>query len=216
MQGWKAKQDGSLRNCGTEFVLSKPSGGTALVRSIRAAGEFFKGYDHTNMTWRCSTHIHMDVRTMEVKALKKLLLLYIVYEKVLFNVESPNRMYNHFCQAYFNSVAFLRRLRSIWDCSDGRFMYNLKRYSSKYSALNLATIFKFGSVELRIHNAMNKADDLIDAVNHLGILYEFAVEYADMSDRDFLQLVKDTQCLIHCTDKDSSDYNFIDAYYVCL
>ena len=213
-QGWEVKRDGSLRNDGTEFVLKKPLGGASLVKAIKAAGEFFEHYDHTNMTWRCSTHIHMDVRDMEVAALKKLLLLYIVYEKVLFNVESSNRMYNHFCQTYFNSIAFLQKLRAYWNYSEGRFIHRLRSISSKYSALNLASMYTLGSVELRIHNALNKADDIIDAVNHIGILYEFAVEHANLSDLDFLQLVKDTKCLIHCTDKDSDDYNFIDAYFV--
>ncbi|MFW3388497.1 UNVERIFIED_CONTAM: hypothetical protein RF648_21140, partial [Kocuria sp. CPCC 205274] len=58
---WTAKNDGSLRNNGMEFVCSHPWGGVDLYNAAVEIDGFLFG-NNPDDTWRCSTHVHVDVR----------------------------------------------------------------------------------------------------------------------------------------------------------
>ena len=95
---WDCKEDGSLRN-GCELVCAEPYAGETLYAAIEALADEV-GKTSAQGTWRCSTHVHLDVRDLESPALKKLILAYAFYEKVLFKCSGFHRYRSNFCPAF--------------------------------------------------------------------------------------------------------------------
>ncbi len=66
---WDCTEDGSLRN-GCEMVCSRPYNGQELLDAINNLSEAV-AESHAEGTWRCSTHVHMDMRDADSNILKK-------------------------------------------------------------------------------------------------------------------------------------------------
>lgn len=173
---WVEKSDGSLRNNGREFVFRGPLGGVDLFKALSEAGKHF--YEiKPSATWRCSTHVHMDVRDMEVKELKSLILLYTIFEEVLFKCSGYNRYRNNFGPAFGFAQQQIEVLSNIWHLSDSEFLDRVLGCWSKYSSLNLLPIGRFGSVEFRIANALTATGELIRLCNRFLMLKEWALRW---------------------------------------
>lgn len=171
---WVEKADGSLRNQGREFVFRGPLGGVDLFKALTEAGRHFHEIQPA-ATWRCSTHVHMDVRDMNVNELKNLILLYTIYEEVLYTCSGYNRYKNNFGPAFGFAQSQITKLSRAWGLSGGHFIDNILGCWSKYSSLNLLPIGRFGSVEFRIANALTTTGDLIRLCNRFLLLKEWAL-----------------------------------------
>lgn len=165
---WENKPDGSLRN-GRELVLRRPLNGQALVQAIADFAEAARGAN-LDLSWRCSTHFHMNVTDMTVSSLKRLLLAKAVYEKALFRCGCENRLRNNFCMPFGVAQSQIVSMARSWSYTGERFISSIVQNSNKYAALNILPIVSFGSVELRISNAMTSEAELIAAVNRFMML----------------------------------------------
>lgn len=173
---WVEKSDGSLRNNGREYVLRSPLGGVDLFKALSVAGKHF--YDtKPDPSWRCSTHVHLDVRDMEVKDLKSLILLYTIFEEVMFKCSGYNRYINNFGPAFGFAQQQITELSRAWHKEDRDFIDHLLGTWSKYSSLNLLPISRFGSVEFRIANALTTTSDLLRLCNRVLLLKKLAVSW---------------------------------------
>jgi len=142
---WQAKADGSLRNGGIEYVLSTPCtvGETqslvdGLFKKLSDAGSRI---DNSN---RCSTHVHVNVGAQKINILTSIIILWAVFEEQLIKWHGINRTRNHFCLGFKDSNSTLTLWKSLL-----RYGQLPREEGAKYSALNILTLWRFGSFEFR-------------------------------------------------------------------
>lgn len=175
-QYWEAKTDGSLRNGGMEFVCSAPWGGHDLYEAAIEIDAYLFG-NNPDESWRCSTHVHVDVRDMNAAQLKRMILAYIFYERVLFKCSGWHRYKNNFCVALGFAQEQLAILSRNWNLPDDEFMRNICGSWDKYSSINLLPMQNFGSVEFRISEAKWRKGKLIRLTNRFLSLKELATSF---------------------------------------
>lgn len=170
---WQVKDDGSLRNSGAEFVFNGPMGGVDLFNAVVEIDTYLsKNMPDSN--WRCSTHVHLDVRTMTAEQLKLLILGHVVTEKFMFTLSGIHRYKNNFCSSIGFSQAQLEHLSNAWNNQDQHFVNSIIDGWDKYSALNFLPITRFGSVEFRLSEAKWRKSQLLKLCNRYLSLRELA------------------------------------------
>lgn len=167
--GWTIHSDGSLRNSGAEFVFAGPSNGAATITRLNQleagiAAARKKG-NYGILSARTSTHVHVDVRDLTKRQLMRMIVLYSVFENVLFETYAEERLANHFCLPFsdcFELVGCLSWLNSSYDTFSNEMNHpNIGRYC----AFNLKSIFKFGTVEFRHTQAKVTTPELLEWIN---------------------------------------------------
>lgn len=145
---WSRHDDGSLRNNGMEWVTIDGLLGQDLSAALVCFNEN-RGRAWES-TFRTGLHIHMDVCNMDIEPFARLCILYALTERLLFHWVGADRENNINCLPWYKAQADLpaiARLMStlISPSSFQRTAANL----SRYSALNLAALRKFGTIEFR-------------------------------------------------------------------
>ncbi len=150
--GWFSHQDGSLRN-GIEFI-STPLPLNVAKDALCSLFLFLEKELATkpSFSWRTSIHVHSNVRHFEFEHLGNLILLYLVFEQVLFSFGGGNRKNSVFCVPVgATNMQYLTDLvinfRS--DMSRDTLAMLLEESHDKYAALNLKRLWDYGSVEFR-------------------------------------------------------------------
>lgn len=185
---WRVEGDGSLRNHGAEFVFRGPLGGRDLFHAIvELDSHLFQ--NNPDASWRCSTHVHLDVRDMTATQLKNLLIAYIVYERVLFRCSGWHRLKNNFCPALCFAQQMLEVLSNNWHKRDDRFMTGIRQNWDKYSAMNLVPIGSYGSVEFRMSEAKWRKGHLIKHCNRILSLKELAMSWEGTHDELIMHIL---------------------------
>jgi hypothetical protein len=146
--GWTATEDGSLRNHGVEFISFPMLYGDLDVCLSKLIAT--NGYTKANYSERCSVHVHANCHDFTLTQLAALVLMYQVFEGVLFtwidsNPDQPYcRRENIFCvpisETQVNYTVVNRFSKGIT---------NGLRQWHKYTALNLLPISTIGTVEFR-------------------------------------------------------------------
>ena len=162
---WKTTTDGSLRNNGYEFV-SVPLPGAIVEFALWRLFETFREYEQfPEYSKRCSVHIHLNVRTLSVVQLQKLVILYLVFEKLLFNFVGNGRDKNIHCVPLLQSSILSR---PSWGIDFEQFFYVARSVWMKYSALNLLPLFSQGTIEFR---QMHGTNDMKKIMTWINLIY---------------------------------------------
>jgi len=173
---WVSHVDGSLRNYhgeAIEWVTNRPESYEDTVKKI---DRLFKGLAENRAkvvpSNRTSTHVHFNMGDKKVYQLTNLFIYYTLIEDVLGHFAGDDRNGNVFClrnrdasatiQMFYNSVVTYKNL--------GDFNGN-----NRYSALNLCSLFKFGTVEFRQMRGVDKPDDLLTWLKLLNRLIQFSM-----------------------------------------
>ena len=147
---WHKFSDGSLRGMyNAEFVLTKPLSLAASKAALHNLQDKLTA-DTTiiNDSVRAGVHIHVNVQTLTVPQLLTLLTAYYILEEMLVDECGDGRKGNHFCLRAQDSDYTLFILSEAVRMNDivSR-LYSIDRM--RYSAMNLAALRKFGSIEFR-------------------------------------------------------------------
>lgn len=139
-EGFGIIQDGSLRHNGVEFV-SKVFDRPTLVsyfKTLHNNLEFQEGVERFSP--RTSTHVHVNVRSLEETHVKNMILLYALYEDFFFMMVDSNRRGNIHCVP-LTETYLVNKYRHDY--------LELAQAWHKYTALNLLPMLKLGSFEFR-------------------------------------------------------------------
>ena len=170
---WDGKGDGSLRYQGVEFVFKRPLAG-ALVDSaleeLCAAGE--KTNPDANVN--CSTHVHIDFSEAETQEVINFIATYMLVEDALADFCGPNRKDNLYCLTFSNAEFATEVVNNIITRNSLTPIARAREGDLKYSALNMYTLRKFGTLEVRLAPAMYKADELRHWINLLLSILKFS------------------------------------------
>lgn len=184
---WNCTEDGSLRN-GCELVCARPYNGQELFRAIHNLSEAVQA-SSAEGSWRCSTHVHMDMRDANSNILKKTILGWAFYEKLMFKCSGYHRYRSNFCPAFAVVQAQVMNASAAFNQEGGHFFSQLVNSWDKYTSLNLLPLSQFGSIEFRISEPKWKRGQLINLVNRFLVLKKLAIDNEEMSDDEFVEML---------------------------
>lgn len=175
---WTITNDGSLRDYGLEFIMctadGQPLKGGDITRAFFRFRKTFRQYieaDHSPPVCsdRTSVHIHIDVRDMEIQQLKKMLLLYTVFEETFFKWSDFSRYDNNYCRSieyHHDIVERMSNIINIPDDSGEHLSYHLIK-GNKYDAINYLSIKQRGSLEFRLMRGTYDSKTILQWINLL-------------------------------------------------
>lgn len=117
--------------------------------------EYIKaGNEPPDCSPRTSVHVHVDARDLTTNELKKLILLYVVFEETFFKWCDISRIENNYCRSATLHSDVVDRMADIIKTKDGdnQNLYHNLMHGNKYDAMNLLSIRQRGSVEFRLMN----------------------------------------------------------------
>lgn len=157
---WRIEEDGSLRNNGHE-IISPPSSRAATVEEFIALHSLLKYKSEDKQVRfhpRTSTHVHVNCLSLEEEQVKTIIMWYALFEPVFFLLVSPIRRNNIHCVGLDQTILseFYKRP-----------MKSLHKFWSKYTALNILPLSKYGTLEFR---HLQGTDDAVLLENWLTVL----------------------------------------------
>ena len=144
---FQAKRDGSLIHNGLEFISRKPKGKNDLLKDLDdllSSPGFKKDYINTERT---STHVHINVQRWSKEELLTFLTIYYLVEGLLFNFTGKSRKSNLFCLPLYDAERSTMLFTDLIEDNYKSIIVDFENY--KYSALNIASIARLGTVEFR-------------------------------------------------------------------
>lgn len=157
---WTVKGDGSLRHFGVEFCSNILYPGDVDA----ALDQVFDYLQAGTFSWRTGIHVHIDVSDLDEAQIRSVCELYAVVEPVLFEWEGNERDQSRFCVPWYTCPAAVRAMLSQLDGDEFAVREAFERFG-KYSALNLTSIPRFGTIEFRHMQTVNDKEKLRKYVN---------------------------------------------------
>jgi hypothetical protein len=167
VNGFNATEDGSLRHGGVEFI-SLPMTYSNLKYGLES---FFNqiDLDSDNYSERTSIHVHTNCQDLLIPQLTSLLMLYQVFEELLFNWIGHEREQNIFCVPWSQTRLTHNVLANIENFVN---MSSVER--NKYTALNLVPLRTLGTVEWRHMYGHNDVPELLTWLRIIGHMFRVA------------------------------------------
>lgn len=170
---WETKKDGSLRG-GYEYVFTYP----LVIEEAKAAIIMLQEHlvntsKKINYSFRTSVHVHVNVLDLTRKQLNCFLYLSHMLEDALVNYSGASRVGNRFCLRSKDAEIKAELLKSFFSFKKGIKVFNNEEV--KYSAINLASISNFGSVEFRSMRGTVDKDILFPWLDVLKRIKEYSL-----------------------------------------
>lgn len=150
---WLTKHDGSLRgnypDAAAEFVLAQPLNLNEAVAAVQWLNKYQKerGGEY-RFSYRTSTHVHLNVQQMDEVQLLALAMTYYLLEPAIIHLCGDVRVNNRFCLRMIDADEISELFRNII-VKGLKHLNDVAEGEIKYSALNFASLRRFGSVEFR-------------------------------------------------------------------
>jgi len=170
---WNIIEDNSLKINGKEFTL--PVWNTYAKEYLEILFNALETKEHSQ---RCSVHVHCDVTSFTIYEIRTLILLYIIFERALFNY-SGNRWDSNYCVPV--NDFFTYKTKDIK-------LNQLELIFPKYAAFHLIPEGKLGTVEYR-HMVGNTNVDYIN--NWIQILAELTKAAKTINLEDLVNQIND-------------------------
>jgi len=168
---WAGKEDGSLRNYGIEYV-SVPIRNWELPVALELLAQHLEACPTHDFSPRCGTHFHVNVRDFTDEDLTYFLMYYMIYEKFFFHLAGKERLNSYHC-APLTQVYIREYLLEILGIPQNDDAYaHADKFSGwhKYTSLNLSSIPRFGTLEVRLLPGgydWNKLCEFVDLILQL-------------------------------------------------
>jgi len=214
---WRAVVDTS---CDMEVKSPKPKrfqfpweGSECLFEEFDAICKVLEGTGHY-VNDSCGLHIHIDTRSLSVKEIKKLAILFCLLEDRIDYIFPSHRIENSYCKSNRDILesdeAFF--LNQITKCktklSCGRNFFINKKLSfdtpghSKKTKVNFASLIKYGTIEFRQMEATFDVERVKNWVKLLNLI----IHYGKTLDLDVL--IRDL--------KNKESYNFAHVHHFLI
>lgn len=141
---WTNHADGSLRNNGTEYV-SRPIAANVASYALQELLTEVLDQEQCCFSPRTSIHIHVDVSGEEDVTVMNAILLYTLFEKMLFRFTGRGRMKNIYCVPVIDTSL----LNGAANRNAGIDTRHAHGKWSKYSAMNILPLSSYGTLEFR-------------------------------------------------------------------
>lgn len=185
---WKIYKDGSIGKegwSGAEWVLSKPLGHEDAVKAIRYLHkrmEFLKL--QLNDTVRTGVHVHLNMQKYTLQELVRFVIIYYTVESTITKFCGEGRESNLFCLRARDCEEIIFGLQN---AIEKQSFYPVKGDTFRYAALNLQSLFKFGSVEFRALRTQAGFKNLEVWLQIIERLLKFSLEQKGFNTWSFLE-----------------------------
>lgn len=181
INGWNIKGDGSLRGNGLEYILPQPVGRNVYEKRINLLYDtFHKPPFSINPSDRCGVHIHLNCRELEFEQIFNFIVLYLICEDLLMHWCGDEREGNSFCLRAKDAEWLIYQL--INDKKNHSFNYSTNMETFKYASINIAALRRYGSLEFRGLGTPITAKPIINWINILLALKDYAISCERSSD----------------------------------
>lgn len=189
IEGWQQTDDGSLRGTRVEYIFDGPASGQVVQQRLSDMADYLK----TNPpapTFRCSTHVHMDMQNTDWNVYEKTVLAYMVFEDAFFDQVDRERRHSNFCIPFMNNDWFASYFgRNIIGQTDEHHKFHYCSRWSKYSALNLNVTAVHGTIEFRGSHALTEEGDMQSLALRMLSLRLMAETHSALSHLEFVNLL---------------------------
>lgn len=145
---WVIEHDGSLKGADNAEYVSKgalPRDG--VVHALELLEEQYKLCEsRVDESIRAGVHVHLNVQDKTPLELMTFLTTYFILENYFVNWCGKGRVGNHFCLRAEDAEFVVNQLVKVGQTKDWR---HVNTEDVRYSALNLLSLFKYGTVEFR-------------------------------------------------------------------
>jgi hypothetical protein len=182
---WRSEADGSLRPRGgypelcAEYVLRQPIAITAVKPALTELKHELR-HAEFNFSSRCSVHVHVNVLDLEYQQLLAMIYAYYLLEEPFMTYCGKQRKGNNFCLRLSDAEGQLEAAMNLVKYGEQGIGF-LQHDFSRYSALNLEALQKYGSVEFRGMEGNIDVDRIDIWCNALVCLRNFAVAAGDIT-----------------------------------
>lgn len=177
---WSVEDDGSLRGVfpgsRAEFVIKAPVRINQVKEALKEL--FDKGVENGTewrFSFRCSTHVHLNVLDLEEEELFALVYTYLLLEEPLVRYCGRERIHNRFALRTQDAEQTLEYIHYL--LSEGPASVILRNGNQiRYAGLNLAALQKYGSLEFRSMRGTNDQGVLNNWIEAIYCLKKFCKE----------------------------------------
>lgn len=180
-KGWLTTRDGSLRGAypreACEYIFNKPESLASSVRMIHQLNKNMEKNSKLNFSFRCSTHVHVNVQHLTYPQFLAFLYTSVLLENVLMNFCGTERINNRFCLRIQDAELYVDLLKNLFKSS--AYLGDIRENDLRYSAINIGSVNKYGSVEFRGMRGTLDKEVLIPWLKILYAIREFSVNQND-------------------------------------
>ena len=169
---WRLEDDGSLKVNGVEFVLKKPvkfEDVPPLIDNLKY------NLDASDMkirpSIRAGIHIHVNMQQSTMKQVYSMICAYYPMESALTRFCGNGREGNLFCLRARDASGVVQTLETSLEQND--LMY-LNTDNLRYAALNIRSLFNYGTLEFRALATTPELDLIVDWCRMLQKLKEYS------------------------------------------
>lgn len=173
---WSPKHDNSLRNFGVEFILKKPHD----LQGVRMAlDEFLKLFSKVTFIKDApatSIHVHVNMQDFSARQLGNFIVLWTLFENILVEYSGEPRRSNLFTLPMRCAEGNVKRVVQLFReiSMKNKSALNIDEQQSKYAAMNLASLRRFCTIEIRCFRGETDVEEIFKWVRILDKIYEFA------------------------------------------
>ena len=183
-KNWHTEDDGSLRPVGgfpslkCEWVLDTP----IPVNEVRDSLTYLAKRQEKatlNFGFRTSVHVHVNCQDLTYYQLLNMVYIYFLYEEPLINFCGEGRKANRFCLRVRDAEGQLEAIQELMQWGE-QGLLKMRPDRTRYSALNLEALPKYGSLEFRGMRGTLDVPTLLSWVNMCVSIREAAKKYEDI------------------------------------
>lgn len=179
---WMGVKDGSLRcknpgDCALEYITRGPypmplieKGITALFNYLTSPG--VKVYE----SYRTSIHVHVNFAMETFRTIYNMMALSLIFDELLVSQNGEHRVGNNFCLRAKDAYGQVQSLLN--SISKGNNFFDVPT-NDRYSSINFASLFKFGSIEFRSLECTTHEGRLLHWIGTLGEMKKKAKTYTN-------------------------------------
>lgn len=169
---WETRSDSSLRNAGAEFV-SPPLLGNEIAGMLEI---FYANLPKTIVfSQRTSIHVHINCLDLTTEEITRFVLLYLLFEKVLYRFIGRDRERNIFCVPLQDTYRVGTIFRDLQTKLHRPQDYHIADETTRYMGINLAALYEFGTLEFRQMHGTRDEKKVVTWINLLLAIKVFAV-----------------------------------------
>jgi len=178
---WRIVREGSLRGEGLEYNSIHPMPVELVQTKVEYLWGLFRNNNSTlRKSDRCGVHVHINCQDMTLSQVHIFQLTYLLLEDLLFRFCDDSRDGNLFCMKVSDSSDLLFRIR---DSISNNSFDQLNVGHIRYSAMNISSLFKYGSLEFRqLETPTQNPKKIVDWAKILYNIKEASLRYRSRMD----------------------------------
>ena len=177
---WKCEHDGSLRGEAIEYIFKKP----LTYQKTKTALEYLRKKLDKNGSIvydsdRTSVHVHVNMSYSTLMHVYNMIVLYGIFEELMTEYAGETRVGNLFCLRMQDAEYFVLAVKQ---AARSKNLGVLNTDDLRYCALNVRSLFKYGTLEFRALRGTVDPDVIMDWIDLITCIRDKSEMYADPSE----------------------------------